>query len=118
MTVFQPRAYLKEGCPFSCKFLLFMAEAGLLDEIDVIRCKADDPQFEALKARIAQGLGKKPTFPVVELEAGRFLADSDALIKHFSKQCGLEPVALPALEFYEQTILPQVVRLHKMEGQH
>ena len=34
----KPRAYLKVGCPFSFKFLLFASEARLLDSIEIVRC--------------------------------------------------------------------------------
>ena len=33
---FKAKAYLKEGCPFSFKYLLFMVEAGLSDQIEVM----------------------------------------------------------------------------------
>ena len=43
---FIPKAYLKVDCPFSFKYLLFMAEAGLLDRIEVIRC---DPKSAEIR---------------------------------------------------------------------
>ena len=46
-TEFKAKAYVKEGCPFSFKFLVFMAEAGLLDHIEIVRMKPQDPGFEA-----------------------------------------------------------------------
>ena len=36
------KAYVKEGCPFSFKFLVFMAEAGLLDRIEIVRMEPHD----------------------------------------------------------------------------
>ena len=32
---FKAKAYIKEGCPFSFKFLLFMTEAGLFDQMEL-----------------------------------------------------------------------------------
>jgi hypothetical protein len=114
---FKAKAYLKEGCPFSFKFYLFMVEAGLADQLEAIRCKPDTAEFEQVKAKLAQGLGKPATFPTVEIEPGRYQADSDALIEHFAKKNGVKSEGLPALAFYEETILPQVVELHKLKNQ-
>ena len=69
-TEFKAKAYVKEGCPFSFKFLVFMAEAGLLDRIEIVRMKPQDPGFEAEKDKLAKHLGKAATFPVVEVEPG------------------------------------------------
>ncbi len=46
---FKAKAYVREKCPFSFKFLVFMAEAGLLDHIEIVRMKPEDPGFEAEK---------------------------------------------------------------------
>jgi hypothetical protein len=49
-TQFRGKAYLKEGCPYLFKFLLFMAAAGLLDSIEIHRCDPHSRQFEEEKA--------------------------------------------------------------------
>lgn len=112
---FKAKAYLKEGCPFSFKFWLFMVESGLSDRIDVIRCNPEDPQFDELKARLAAGLGKPGTFPTVEIEPGRYESDSDELIQHYATREGVLLGRLPALAFYTETIFPQVVELHEQK---
>jgi glutathione S-transferase len=112
---FKPTAYLKDGCPFSFKFWLFMVEAGLSDQIEVVRCDPDDPKFEELKAKLAAGLGKEATFPTVEVEAGRYLSDSDALIRHFATRNDADPKEFPALAFYTETLFPQIVELHEQK---
>ena len=114
---FKPKAYLKDGCPFSFKFWLFLVESGLADEVDVIRCNPKDPQFAVISQKLASGLGRKPTFPTVEIEPGRYQSDSDALIEHFAAtRAGVNAERLPALRFYKETILPQVVELHEQKG--
>ena len=110
---FKAKAYLKEGCPFSFKFWLFMVEAGLADRIEVIRCNPDDPGFADIKARLTAGLGKPATFPTVEVEPGRYLSDSDALVEHFAAKHGVDASRLPAFAFYKETIYPQIVKLHE-----
>lgn len=106
------RAYLKVGCPYSFKFLLFMSEARLLDRIDIVRCDPDDDAFERIKAKLTTGLGKPATFPTVEVEPGRYVADSDRLIDCYAQQCAIAPSELVALSFYTESIFPQLEQLH------
>jgi len=110
---FKPKAYVKDGCPFSFKYWLFMVEAGLDDQIEVIRCRPEDPSFEAVKARLAAGLGKAASFPTVETEPGRYQSDSDALIDWYARKNKVDVSRLPALAFYKETIFPQVLALHE-----
>ncbi|HEY8519632.1 MAG TPA: hypothetical protein VIN61_06105 [Gammaproteobacteria bacterium] len=112
---FKARAYVKEGCPFSFKFLLFMTEAGLLDRIEIVRMDPNDPSFEATKARLSEGLGKPATFPTVEVAPGVYQSDSERLIALFAERHGVNPDELPILSFYKQTIFPQVVELHRLK---
>ena len=112
---FKPKAYLKEACPFSFKFWLFMVEAGIADQIEVIRCAPNDPAFEKVKASLAKGLGRAASFPTVEIEPGHYQSDSDALIQHFASRNGIDASQLPALAFYKETIFPQIVELHKLK---
>jgi hypothetical protein len=110
---FKPRVYLKDGCPFSFKLWLFLVEAGIADEVEVIRCNPQDPQFDEVKRKLASGLGAQASFPTAEIEPGRYRSDSGKLIEHFSRESGVSSSSLPALAFYEQTIFPQVVELHE-----
>lgn len=110
---FKPKAYIKEGCPFSFKFLLFVAEAGIGDQLKVIRCNPQAPGFEAIKSKLQAGLHQSATFPTVEIEPNRYMSDSDALIEYFASKRNIEAGKLPALSFYIQTILPQLRRLHE-----
>lgn len=112
---FKPRLYLKDGCPFSFKLWLFVVEAGIADDVEVIRCNPEDPQFEELKRKLAAGLGTQATFPTAEIEPGRYQSDSGKLIEHFSRESGVASSSLPALACYEETIFPQVVELHERQ---
>lgn len=109
---FKAKVYVKEGCPFSFKLMLFMTEAQLLDRIEIVRLDPADPSFEATKARLSEGLGKDATFPTVEIEPGRFMSDSDRLIEHFAERENVRADALPILSFYKETIYPQLLELH------
>jgi hypothetical protein len=113
---FKAKAYLKEGCPFSFKYLLFMVEAGLSDQIEVIRCDPSDPEFEVVKTKLTAGLRKPASFPAVEIEPGRYESDSDALIRHYATKYGIGARSLPALAFYTETIFPQILDLHEQKS--
>jgi len=110
---FKPKAYLKEGCPYSFKYLLFMAEAGLLDHVDAIRCDPDSAAFDAVKTKLAKATGREATFPTVEIAPQHYLSDSDKLIEHFAHAYGVDASTLPALSFYEETLFPQLAALHQ-----
>jgi hypothetical protein len=111
----KPKAYIKEGCPFSFKFLVFMTEAGLLDHIDVVRLREGTPELEATKRRLGEQLGKAASFPAVELEPGRPAIDSDRLIAHFAERHGARPDDLPVLSFYKETIFPKLLEHHQLK---
>lgn len=113
---FKAQAYIKDGCPFSFKYLLFMAEAGLLDRIEIIRLNPESPDFERVKAKLTAGLGKDATFPTVEVEPDRYMADSDRLIEHFAASSGARPESMPVLAFYKETIFPQLGELHRLKS--
>ncbi len=112
---FKAKAYVLDGCPFSFKYWLFMVEAGLTDQVEVIRCDPEDAGFAAVKARLGAGLGRKATFPTVEVEPGRYVSDSDALIERYAKKNNVDVGRLRALSFYKETVFPQVVELHKLK---
>src|SRR5206468_45067 len=103
----------KEGCPYSFKFLLFMAEAKLLHSVDIICCDPADDEFEGIKDMLSRATGKPATFPTVEVEPGRYLSDSDGLIAHFAVHGHVTQDSLPALEFYRRSIFPQLDELHR-----
>ena len=109
------KAYVKEGCPFSFKFLAFMAEAKLLDEIEIVRLREGDPDYEAAKRKLEEQLGKAASFPTVEIEPNRYMTDSDRLIEHYANRKGLRPDEMPVLSLYKQGILPKLFELHKLK---
>ena len=113
---FKAKAYVKEGCPFSFKFLTFMSEAALLDQIEIRRLRESDPGFEATKDRLSEGLGKAATFPTVEVAPGHYMADSDRLIDYYAEGNGLRPDDLPVLSLYKQTIFPKLIELHRLKS--
>ena len=108
------KAFIKEGCPFSFKFLAFMAEAKLLDEIEIVRVREGDADYETTKRKLDERLGKA-SFPAVEIEPDRYMSDSDRLIEHYAKLDGLLPDEMPVLSLYKQGIFPKLIELHKLK---
>jgi spore cortex formation protein SpoVR/YcgB (stage V sporulation) len=111
---FKAKAYIKEGCPFSFKFLTFMTEAKLLAEIEIVRVREGDADYEAAKKKLADHLGKA-SFPTVEVEPNEYMTDSDRLIEHYAKRANLRPDEMPVLSLYKQGILPKLFELHKLK---
>ncbi|RPI62517.1 MAG: hypothetical protein EHM50_03830 [Lysobacterales bacterium] len=109
------KAYIKEGCPFSFKFLAFMAEAKLLDDVEIVRVREGDADYEATKRKLGEQLGKPASFPTVEVEPNLYMTDSDRLIEHYAQQKGLRPDEMPVLSLYKQGILPKLFELHKQK---
>jgi hypothetical protein len=111
---FKATAYIKDGCPFSFKFLVFAAESGLLEDLKVVRVRDGEPSTEATKQMLSEKLGKQVSFPTVEIEPGRYLADSDKLIEHYAQRSNVAADDLPVLSFYKQTILPKLFEHYKL----
>jgi hypothetical protein len=112
---FKAKAYIKEGCPFSFKFLTFMAEAKLLDDIEIVRVREGDADYEPTKRKLSEHLGKAASFPTVEVEPNHYMTDSDRLIEHYAQRKSLRPDEMPVLSLYKQGILPKLFELHKLK---
>ena len=107
------KAYLLLGCPFCFKFLLFMTEAGLLDQIEVITLDHSAPDYGDTKQSLEEKAGRKVSFPTVEIAPGVYESDTQALIDHYRAKGGIGDASLPTLEFYEQGLFQNVVNLFK-----
>ncbi|MFA5494313.1 MAG: hypothetical protein WC247_06015 [Porticoccaceae bacterium] len=112
-TSYTARAYLLLGCPFCFKFLLFMTEAGLLDQIEIVALDRNAGDYDSVKAGLEQRAGRSLSFPTVETEPGVFVSDTEALISHFRTANQLGDRPLPVLDFYQRGLFENVVRLHK-----
>jgi hypothetical protein len=104
MSDFVCSAWLKRGCPHSFKFLVFITEAGLLDQIRIVEMIEGDENFSPIKDELSAKLGKPATFPTVEVAQGTYLSDSDELIKHFAAKHGVDVDSLQTLHFYNRGI--------------
>lgn len=110
---FKPQAYLLMGCPFCLKFLIFMSEARLADQLDIVRVDPQGPAFDALKRKLAEATQAKATFPTVEVEPGVYQSDSDQLIDYYARRHHINVEDLTALSWYRQGVFPAFIKLYK-----
>ena len=112
-TSYVAKTYHKLTCPFSFKFLLFMTEAGLLDQIDVVRCDPNAGDFEAIRDRLTDTTGRKASFPTVEVEPGVYMSESDDLIHYYADRNGISADDFEVLDWYKAGLFPRVIGMHR-----
>jgi len=105
------KAYLLLNCPFSFKFLLFMTETGLLEQIEVIIFDVNESDYESKKLKLGELLGTEVSFPSVEIEPGVYESDSDTLIEYYSEKSDINNEDLKTLEYYKNGIFKGIIRL-------
>lgn len=111
---FKPVAYLKNSCPFCFKFVMFMAEAGLMDSIKIVRIDGDnEEEMNRYRTLLQEKTGATASFPTVEIEPGQFSSDSEGLIQHFAALKGIDPTTLPGLAYYKENLFPAYIARFK-----
>jgi len=108
---FTPVAYLKQDCPFSFKFLLFVMEAGLLDKIEVEELMQGEKRMEELRSLLREKLGEA-SFPCVQIEKGTYMSETDDLITYFAGKHGKSVESLEVVPFFERGVLKKLGRLY------
>ena len=111
-TTFAPVLYVKEKCPFCLKVRLFLLEAGLLGGVEVREFAPGTAEEQAIKAELAPHM-EKVGFPAAQVEAGRYMTDSDGIIAHFAAQAKTEPGRLPVFNAYVGGAFAQLFELYK-----
>ncbi|WP_221794875.1 hypothetical protein [Oceanobacter mangrovi] len=111
---FKPVAYLKDSCPFCFKLVMFLAEAGLMDKVEIIRIKGDDEAEMNHYHQLLQGkTGATASFPTMELAPGEFSSDSEGLISHFAAEYGVDVATLAGLAYYKDNLFPAYIARFK-----
>jgi glutaredoxin len=95
----RPNIYLKRTCPFCLKLRIFLTEAGLADRFCYVVFDDGDEPHRALRQRMTDA-GQEPSFPAAELTPGKLTTGTDELIARFGSDAGVEPSALPLLQYY------------------
>lgn len=112
-TGFRPKVYVKTDCPFSFKFLTFLAESGLSRQFDIMDCEPGSEKIAAVRVELEAKTGKSPAFPTVELAAGEFKSDSDDLIQHYADLHGIDVDSLPVLDVYKRGVFTTYIKMVK-----
>lgn len=108
----KPVVYLKKGCPFCFKLRLALLEAGMLDCIELTEFAEGTAQQAQIREKLSPAL-EDLSFPAAEVERGKFMKGSDALIEYFLGQKGIKADALPTLQAYIDGPLGQLLECNK-----
>ena len=93
----QRRLFLKAGCPFCTKVVVFLAAAGIQDKVKPIY---DCPPVREYVSQLNQG---KCSFPAVELEEGKvIMLESADIIDFFMKEYKVDPERLWASRYFDE----------------
>jgi hypothetical protein len=88
-----------------------MTEAGLLDKINIIEPAPDSEEFESVRTMLTEKLGRKATFPTVEIEPETFMNESDDLIHHYAEKYNKSRDKMTVLPLYERGLFSRVREL-------
>lgn len=101
------KAYLKNSCPFCFKFVMFMAEAGLMDKIEIVCIDGEnETEMNHYREFLQKQTGENASFPTVEINPGEYSSDSDGLIDFFANKHGVDAESLPGLAYYKDNLFP------------
>jgi hypothetical protein len=109
---FKPILYLKKGCPFCFKLRLFLLEAGLLDGFVLREFAENSADEKVLHGELSRHFDKV-SFPSAQVEPGRYMKDSDALITFFADKNGIDPRRLPTFQEYVSGPFRTIMSLFK-----
>ena len=111
---FKPVAYLKSDCPFCFKLVMFLAETGLMDKVELVRIEGtDEAAMNHYRELLQQKTGEKASFPTVQLDEDCYSSDSEGLIQMFADQYQIDVAALPGLAYYKDNLFPAYIARFK-----
>ena len=102
------KLFVKGGCPFSYKFIIFLNEINKLDDFEISVAHADAPSYEEITMYILDKSGQKASFPTVETDEGIFLVGSDELILHYSEIYNKSRDDIKMLSYWENNMMPRM----------
>lgn len=106
---FRPVLYMKRNCPFCLKVAAVLAETGQFADVELRAFWPGDENEAAIRAELAPHL-EKVTFPTLQVEPGRYIADSDAIVALYAQKAGVDPAKLP---FYDYILAGPFRRLRE-----
>jgi len=102
------KLFVKGGCPFSYKFIIFLNEINKLEDFEISVAHADEPSYEEITMYILDKSGQKASFPTVETDEGVFLVGSDELISHYSEIYNKRRDDIKMLNYWEKNMMPRM----------
>jgi hypothetical protein len=109
---FRPTLYVRQGCPFSFKALLFILEAGLLDRFQIREFEQGSEEEAAIRAELEPHV-EKVSFPAVQHAPGQYQTESDDIIARYAREADVDPGQLPVLNIYLRGVFKRVGQLFR-----
>tara|TARA_Y100000590_G_scaffold470732_1_gene668934 strand:+ start:995 stop:1369 length:375 start_codon:yes stop_codon:yes gene_type:complete len=107
------KLFVKGGCPFSYKFIIFLNEIGHLDDFEINVAHADEESYEQITMYILDKSGQKASFPTVETEDGIFMSGSDELIDKYAGIYNKPRNNIDMLKYWEANMMPRMRNIMK-----
>jgi glutaredoxin len=107
------KLFVKAGCPFSYKFIVYLNEINKLGDFELHVAHADEESYEEITMYILEKSGQKASFPTVESSDGIFLTGSDELIEHFSSVYNITRDNIEMLKYWENNMMPRMRNIIK-----
>ncbi|WP_404476491.1 glutathione S-transferase N-terminal domain-containing protein [Novosphingobium sp. BL-52-GroH] len=111
-TSFRPTLYFNKDCPFCLKVKIFLLEAGLQDQVEIVEFAPGSEEEQAIKQMLATHF-EKVTVPAAQIAPDEWISDSDAIIARLADRAGVNTADLPVLATYGRVALDRVVSLFK-----
>mmetsp|Transcript_14185 Transcript_14185/g.25192 ORF Transcript_14185/g.25192 Transcript_14185/m.25192 type:complete len:115 (-) Transcript_14185:10-354(-) len=104
---FDGKVYTRVECPFSTKVLVFLAEAKLLDTIEL-----DEIDSRAALDKLKEESGKENiSVPCLEF-GGQFMCESDDIISFLCEKYDIEEEGLVVLATFRRGIFKDYLRIN------
>ena len=105
--------YVKGGCPFSYKFLIYLNETNHLSDFEVKVAHADEDSYEEIANYLKAKTNSSPSFPTVETTGGEFKSGSDELIQEYSDIYKIPRENIKMIDYWEANMMPRMRNVMK-----
>jgi glutaredoxin len=105
--------YVKAGCPFSYKFLIYLNETNHLSDFEVKVAHADEGSYKEIASYLKEKTNASPSFPTVETTGGDFISGSDELIQEYSDIYKIPRENIKMIDYWEANMMPRMRNIMK-----
>lgn len=105
--------YVKGGCPFSYKFLIYLNETNHLSDFTIKVAHADQESYEEITNYLRKKTNNSASFPTVETLNGEFLSGSDELIQKYSEIYKIPRKDIKMIDYWENSMMPRMRNVMK-----